>query len=66
MFSLKELKSEWKKIVWPGKKELAQKTGIVIIVCTTYHFASSATALIPYFLINKFSSKDRILKKTRS
>ena len=36
MFSLKELKSEWKKIVWPGKKELAQKTGIVIIVCAIF------------------------------
>ena len=29
-FSFKELKSEFKKIVWPDKKELAQKTAIVV------------------------------------
>ena len=28
-FSFKELKSEFKKIVWPDKKELAKKPAIV-------------------------------------
>ena len=32
-FSFKELKSEFKKIVWPDKKELAQKTAIVVVFC---------------------------------
>ena len=33
MFSWKELRGEWKKIVWPTGKELAQKTVIVIVFC---------------------------------
>ena len=33
MFSVKELKSEFKRITWPGKKEIAQKTGITLLVC---------------------------------
>ena len=36
MFSFKELKSEWKKITWPGAKEVAKKTGIVIVVCAIF------------------------------
>ena len=35
-FKWKELKSEWKRIVWPTKKELAQKTGIVIAFCAVF------------------------------
>lgn len=26
------IKSEWKKIIWPNKKETAQKTSIVLII----------------------------------
>lgn len=33
MISLKELKSEMKKITWPNKKEIAQKTGVTLLVC---------------------------------
>ena len=33
MFSVKELKSEFKRITWPGKKEIAQKTGITLLLC---------------------------------
>ena len=33
MISLKELKSEIKKISWPNKKEILQKTGITLLVC---------------------------------
>lgn len=33
MISFKELKSEIKKITWPNKKEIAQKTGITLLVC---------------------------------
>lgn len=33
MFSFKELKSEFKRITWPGKKEIAQKTGVTLLVC---------------------------------
>ena len=33
MLSFKELKSEIKRITWPGKKEVAQKTGITLLVC---------------------------------
>lgn len=36
MFSFKELKSECKKITWPSAKEIAQKTGIVILVCAIF------------------------------
>jgi len=35
-FSFKELKSEFKRIVWPDKKEVAQKTGIVIAFCAVF------------------------------
>ena len=35
-FSFKELKSEFKKIVWPDKKELAQKTAIVVVFCAVF------------------------------
>ena len=33
MISFKELKSEIKKITWPNKKEVLQKTGITLLVC---------------------------------
>lgn len=33
MISFKELKSELKKITWPNKKEILQKTGITLLVC---------------------------------
>lgn len=33
MFKMKELKSEWKRIVWPTRKDLAKQTGVVIVVC---------------------------------
>ena len=33
MISFKELKSEIKKINWPNKKEILQKTGIALLVC---------------------------------
>ena len=33
MISFKELKSEVKKITWPNKKEIVQKTGITLLVC---------------------------------
>ena len=33
MISFKELKSEIKKINWPNKKEILQKTGITLLVC---------------------------------
>ena len=33
MFSFKELNSEFKRITWPGKKEIVQKTGITLLVC---------------------------------
>ncbi len=33
MISFKELKSEVKKITWPNKKEILQKTGITLLVC---------------------------------
>ena len=29
----KELKQDWKKIIWPGKKELFKKTAAVIGIC---------------------------------
>lgn len=35
-FSLKELKNEFKKIVWPDAKETAQKTGIVLAFCAVF------------------------------
>ena len=35
-FSFKELKSEFKKIVWLDKKELAQKTAIVVVFCAVF------------------------------
>ena len=35
-FSFKELKSEFKKIVWPGAKEVAQKSVIVIVFCIVF------------------------------
>lgn len=35
-FSFKELKSEFKKIVWPDVKETAQKTGIVVGFCAVF------------------------------
>ncbi len=35
-FKWKELKGEWKRITWPTKKELAQKTGIVIVFCAVF------------------------------
>ncbi len=35
-FKWKELKAEWKRIVWPTKKELAQKTGLVIVFCAVF------------------------------
>lgn len=31
--SLKNFKSEIKKITWPSAKEVTQKTGIVLVVC---------------------------------
>ena len=36
MFKFKELKSEWKRIIWPTRKELVQKTGIVIVFCAVF------------------------------
>ncbi len=33
MISFKELKSELKKITWPNKKDILQKTGITLLVC---------------------------------
>ena len=33
MISFKELKSVIKKITWPNKKEILQKTGITLLVC---------------------------------
>ena len=33
MISFKELKSEIKKINWPNKEEILQKTGITLLVC---------------------------------
>ncbi len=33
MISFKELKSEIKKITWPNKKDILQKTGITLLVC---------------------------------
>lgn len=36
MVSLKELKSEWKRIHWPSPKETVQKTGIVIAFTAVY------------------------------
>ena len=33
MFSFKELKSDFTRITWPGTKEIAQKTGITLLVC---------------------------------
>lgn len=48
MFKFKELKSEWKKIVWPNKKELAQKTGVVIIVCAVFSAIISVYDLFFY------------------
>ena len=35
-FSFKELKSEFKKVVWPDRKELAQKTVIVVLFCAIF------------------------------
>ena len=35
-FDFKELKSEFKKVVWPDKKELAQKTSIVVVFCAVF------------------------------
>ncbi len=35
-FSFKELKSEFKKVVWPDRKELAQKTLIVVVFCAIF------------------------------
>ena len=35
-FSFKELKSEFKKVVWPDRKELAQKTLIVVACCAIF------------------------------
>lgn len=29
---VKGLKTEWKKIVWPTRKELVKKTGVVIAI----------------------------------
>jgi len=31
--NLKELKAEFKRITWPGPKEVIKKTGITLIVC---------------------------------
>ena len=33
MISLKEIKSEIKRITWPNKKEVLKKTGITLLVC---------------------------------
>lgn len=46
MFSFKELKSEFKRITWPGKKEVAKKTGISLLVCA---FISAIIALYGLF-----------------
>jgi preprotein translocase subunit SecE len=35
-FSFKELKGEFKKVIWPNKKELAQKTAIVVVFCAVF------------------------------
>ncbi|MGN0467017.1 MAG: preprotein translocase subunit SecE [Lachnospiraceae bacterium] len=29
---LKNLQSEFKKIIWPGKKQVAEETGVVVII----------------------------------
>lgn len=42
-FSFKELKSEFKKIVWPDKKELAQKTAIVVVFCAVFAVITAFT-----------------------
>ncbi len=49
MFKVKELKSEWKKIIWPTKKELAQKTGIVIAVCAVFSVIIGVYDLVFYW-----------------
>ncbi len=41
-FSFKELKSEFKRIVWPDRKELTQKTLIVIVFCAVFSAVISA------------------------
>lgn len=33
MLSFKELRAEFKKIKWPGAKEVAKKTAITLFVC---------------------------------
>ncbi|MBO4888374.1 MAG: preprotein translocase subunit SecE [Firmicutes bacterium] len=33
MISFKGLKGEFKKITWPGRKEVVKKTGITLLVC---------------------------------
>ncbi|MBQ7064388.1 MAG: preprotein translocase subunit SecE [Firmicutes bacterium] len=35
-FDFKELKSEFKKIVWPDRKELVQKSLIVVAFCAVF------------------------------
>ncbi len=33
MQKFKELRGEFKRITWPGAKEVAKKTGITLLVC---------------------------------
>ncbi|MBO6158709.1 MAG: preprotein translocase subunit SecE [Firmicutes bacterium] len=33
MISFKELRGEFKKITWPGRKEVVKKTAITLAVC---------------------------------
>lgn len=49
-FKWKELKAEWKRIVWPTKKELAQKTGLVIVFCAVFSAIIGVFDLVFYKL----------------
>jgi len=46
MISFKELRGEFRKITWPGRKEVVKKTAITLVVCA---FMSAVIALYDLF-----------------
>ena len=48
MISFKGLKGEFKKITWPGRKEVAKKTAITLLVCA---IMSAVIAVYDLFFI---------------
>lgn len=56
--SLKNFKNECAKITWPSAKEVAQKTGIVVVVCA---ILSGIIALFDWAIRSVLSLLDNAL-----